>query len=61
VRFGTERDLTFSIYNAYDRRNAYFVYFETTRDPRTDVINGFQAQQVSLFPVIPSVTYNFHF
>jgi len=61
VRFGTERDLTFSIYNAYDRRNAYFVYFETTRDPRTDIINGFQAQQVSLFPVIPSVTYNFKF
>ena len=61
VRFGTERDLTFSIYNAYDRRNAYFVYFETTRDPSTDVINGFRAQQVSLFPVIPSVTYNFKF
>ncbi len=61
VRFGTERDLTFSIYNAYDRRNAYFVYFETTRDPGTDLINGFRAQQVSLFPVIPSVTYNFKF
>jgi hypothetical protein len=61
VRFGTERDLTFSIYNAYDRRNAYFVYFETTRDATTDNINGFQAQQVSLFPVIPSVTYNFKF
>ncbi|MFD1874253.1 TonB-dependent receptor [Hymenobacter bucti] len=61
VRFGTERDLTFSVYNAYDRRNAYFVYFETTRDPGTDVINGFRAQQVSLFPVIPSVTYNFKF
>jgi hypothetical protein len=61
VRFGTERDLTFSIYNAYDRRNAYFVYFETTRDPGSDLINGFRAQQVSLFPVIPSVTYNFKF
>jgi len=61
VRFGTERDLTFSIYNAYDRRNAYFVYFETTRDDATDQINGFKAQQVSLFPVIPSVTYNFKF
>ncbi|WP_257883431.1 TonB-dependent receptor [Hymenobacter sp. DG01] len=61
VRFGTERDLTFSVYNAYDRRNAYFVYFETTRSPTTDMINGFSAQQVSLFPIIPSVTYNFKF
>ena len=61
VRFGTERDLTFSIYNAYDRRNAYFVYFEPMRNPATDQINGFQAQQVSLFPIIPSVTYNFKF
>jgi hypothetical protein len=61
VRFGTERDLTFSIYNAYDRRNAYFVYFEVTRNPNTDLIDGFTAQQVSLFPIIPSVTYNFKF
>ena len=61
VRFGTERDLTFSIYNAYDRRNAYFVYFETTRDATTRRINSFKAQQVSLFPIIPSVTYNFKF
>jgi hypothetical protein len=60
VRFGTERDLTFSIYNAYDRRNAYFVYFETQRGPANQ-INGFTAQQVSLFPIIPSVTYNFKF
>ena len=61
VRFGTERDLTFSVYNAYDRRNAYFVYFEVSRDATTDVIDGFTAQQVSLFPIIPSVTYNFKF
>ncbi|TGE20865.1 TonB-dependent receptor [Hymenobacter metallicola] len=61
VRLGTERDLTFSIYNAYDRRNAYFVYFEVTRNPDTDLIDGFRARQVSLFPIIPSVTYNFTF
>ncbi|RYY21181.1 MAG: TonB-dependent receptor [Cytophagaceae bacterium] len=60
VRFGTERDLTFSVYNAYDRRNAYFIYFEPQRN-QADQITGLQAQQVSLFPVIPSVTYNFKF
>ncbi|MGI4874880.1 MAG: TonB-dependent receptor [Janthinobacterium lividum] len=60
-RFGHERDLTFSIYNAYSRRNAYFVYFEQTRDKATDMVTGYRARQVSLFPIIPSVTYNFKF
>jgi hypothetical protein len=60
VRFGTERDLTFSLYNAYDRRNAYFIYFEPLRNA-ADQITSLKAQQVSLFPVIPSVTYNFKF
>lgn len=55
------QDLTLSIYNAYNRRNAYFVFFETVRDKVTDRTTGFRAQQVSLFPVIPSLTYNFKF
>ncbi len=55
------QDLTLSIYNAYNRRNAYFVFFETVKDKSTDRITGFQARQVSLFPVIPSLTYNFRF
>ncbi|GAB3571804.1 TonB-dependent receptor [Hymenobacter daeguensis] len=56
-----DQDLTLSIYNAYNRRNAYFVFFETVKDKATDRITGFRAQQVSLFPVIPSLTYNFRF
>jgi len=62
-KIGTRRnqDLTLSIYNAYNRRNAYFVFFETVRNKETDRITGFRAQQVSLFPVIPSLTYNFQF
>ncbi|AMM50023.1 TonB-dependent receptor [Rufibacter sp. DG15C] len=54
-------DLTFSVYNAYNRRNPYFVYFETIKDEETEQITGFVAKQVSLFPVIPSITYNFKF
>ncbi len=54
-------DLTFSVYNVYNRRNPYFVFFETIRDEESDQITGFVAKQVSLFPVIPSVTYNFKF
>jgi len=62
-KIGSRRnqDLTLSIYNAYNRRNAYFVFFDTVRDKATDRITGFAAKQVSLFPVIPSLTYNFRF
>lgn len=62
-KIGTRRnqDLTLSIYNATNRRNAYFVFFDTIRDKATDRITGYQAKQVSLFPVIPSLTYNFRF
>ncbi|WP_345072109.1 TonB-dependent receptor [Hymenobacter fastidiosus] len=56
-----ESDLTFSIYNAYNRRNPYFVYFDQVRDEQTDQITSYRARQVSLFPVIPSMTYNFKF
>ena len=62
-KIGTRRnqDLTLSIYNAYNRRNAYFVFFDTVRDRATNRITGFAAKQASLFPVIPSLTYNFRF
>lgn len=56
-----ESDLTFSIYNAYNRLNPYFIFFDEVKDPNTDVTLGFQAKQVSLFPIIPSITYNFKF
>jgi hypothetical protein len=58
-----ESDLTFSIYNAYNRMNPFFIYFETlTAGPDgSGPIVGFRARQVSLFPVIPSVSYNFRF
>lgn len=56
-----ESDLTFSVYNAYNRRNPYFVYFQQVRNPEYDEVVGFSAKQVSLFPIVPSVTYNFKF
>ena len=60
-RWFDESDLTFSIYNSYNRRNPYFVYFDQVRDAETDQVTGYRARQVSLFPIIPSVTYNFKF
>ncbi len=61
-----ESDLTFSIYNAYNRRNAYFIYYDFERsevESGTGVSQLSQPipKQVSLFPLIPAVTYNFRF
>ncbi len=50
----------FSLYNAYSRRNPYFFYFDQTGSAFDGSLQV-QAKQVSLFPVLPSVTYNFKF
>ncbi len=56
--FGKKYDSewVFGIYNVYSRQNPYFIYFDinpATEKPR--------ARQVSLLPIIPSVSYNFKF
>ena len=48
----------FSIYNAYSRQNPYFTYFDQSGNP-FDGSFQIQAKQVSIFPIIPSVTWNF--
>ena len=50
----------FSIYNLYSRANPYFIYFDQSGSPYDNTLKV-EARQVSLFPVIPAVTYNFHF
>jgi hypothetical protein len=50
----------FSIYNAYSRQNPYFIYF----DQEGSALDGslkVGARQVSLFPIIPAVTWNVKF
>lgn len=62
--FGTrERVWSFGAYNAYNNKNPFFMYLGEERIPQQ---NGTYSQrrvfkQVSLIPIIPSVTYNFHF
>lgn len=51
---------TFGVYNAYNRLNPYFIYFGNSGDPATGTLD-IAAYQVSLFPVLPSVSYNFRF
>jgi hypothetical protein len=50
----------FSCYNIYNRRNPYFIYFGNDGQLSTGTIQV-KAYQVSLFPVLPSVTWNFEF
>ena len=59
----------FSIYNVYSRKNPYFIYF-ALEAPETqngnsqdyDLINLTpKAYEVSIFPILPSVTWNFNF
>jgi hypothetical protein len=52
-----ERSWTFSIYNVYARKNAYSINFR--KDPNDPTKT--QAVRLSLFSIIPSVTYNFKF
>ncbi len=47
----------FSIYNVYSRQNPYFIYFDQTGSLAGGDLK-IQAKQVSLFPIIPSVTWN---
>jgi hypothetical protein len=51
---------TFSVYNVYNRYNPYFIYFAN----KGNIYDGtlqIQAKQVSLFGIIPSITWNFKF
>ena len=50
----------FSVYNLYSRHNPYFIYYAQTGSAQSGNIN-IQAKQVSLFPILPSVTWNFKF
>lgn len=57
-----ETSLNFSIYNLYNRKNPFFVFYETNTN--VDVSQGAfeietKAYQMSLVPIMPSITWNF--
>ena len=60
-----ESSWNFSIYNLYSRKNPYFIYFALESDDNSGSIqNGNitpKAYQVSIFPILPSITWNFSF
>ena len=51
-----ESVLSLSVYNVYNRQNAYFIYksFDVFTDKNT-------LKQVSIFPIIPSISWKFKF
>jgi hypothetical protein len=50
----------FSVYNLYNRMNPYFIYFGNDGSVSEGTLE-IKAYQVSLFPILPSVTWNFEF
>ncbi len=49
----------FSIYNVYNRANPYFLYIDT--EGSVDKGVKVKVYQVSILPIVPSITYNFKF
>ncbi len=54
---GWQSSWSFSVYNAYNRHNAFVINF--VRDRENPGI--MEAEMIYLFPIIPAVTYNFRF
>jgi hypothetical protein len=50
----------FSVYNVYSRRNPYYIYFETEGNLEEPELKT-SIKQVSLFPIIPTITYRIEF
>lgn len=50
-------DWNLSIFNIYNRHNAYAIYFEADEKNPKQI----KAYRMSLLPILPSVTYNFYF
>jgi len=63
------RTWSFSVYNAYSRQNPFFIYWDTEYYEEPDPDKPGQMlyyskpvlKKVSLFPIIPSVSYSFKF
>lgn len=59
-----ETSLSFSIYNVYNRKNPFYIFYETETEFDQNIIPphiefNTTAYQISLFPIIPTITWNF--
>jgi hypothetical protein len=56
----SEQNLNISIYNVYNRQNPFFVYYNVTGDLNKYELN-IKQKSVSVFPIMPSVSYGIRF
>lgn len=54
-----EGSWAFSVYNAYNRKNPYFLYVDNSGNVNQGI--SIKVYQVYILPIIPAVTYNFKF
>jgi hypothetical protein len=54
-----ERTWNISLYNAYSRKNPYFIYLGSTNITYSSQTPRPVFKQVSLFPILPSISYSF--
>ncbi|HLN72427.1 MAG: TonB-dependent receptor [Methylococcaceae bacterium] len=56
------RTWNLSFYNAYSRQNPYFMYFESTYPEEFTQTGKYRKlKQLSLFPILPSISYSYKF
>jgi hypothetical protein len=60
IRKKWKSELNFSVFNVYNHANPYFIYFEAVGELE-DYTLEIKALKVTLFPVIPSISWNFTF
>ncbi len=60
VKKAYQSNWSFSIYNVYNRMNPFFLYVDNDGDFMSGDFS-LKIKQVSLFPIIPSATWNFEF
>ncbi|MFD2571581.1 TonB-dependent receptor domain-containing protein [Spirosoma soli] len=56
-----ETDITFNVTNAYNRANPYLITYQAQENSEGEPTGAFRARAITLFPLLPSVTYNFRF
>jgi hypothetical protein len=56
-----ESSLNFSVFNIYNRANTFLIYFDIQGDIVNDHSLTITARQISIFPIIPSISWNLKF
>lgn len=56
-------EFSINVYNAYNRHNPYHIYIENELETQDDGTKTYHQhlKQVSLFPILPSVSYTYYF